>query len=173
MADTFVKIATVTVGSGGAANITFSSIPSTYTDIQLFLSARSTGGTTQDYAAVQFNASGGTAYSDKRLEGTGSSASVASDSSQNVIYSAYVATGSTATSSIFGNTSFYIPNYSGATNKSVSIDGVTENNGTVAYQTLTAALWANTSAITQVVFTLGNGNFAQYSTATLYGISKS
>ena len=33
MADTFVKIATVTVGSGGAATIDFSSIPSTYTDL--------------------------------------------------------------------------------------------------------------------------------------------
>ena len=59
----------IVVGSGGASSVTFSSIPSTYTDIQLFLSGRSTGGTTQDYVAVQFNASGGTAYSDKRFEG--------------------------------------------------------------------------------------------------------
>ena len=163
----------IVVGSGGASSVTFSSIPSTYTDIQLFLSSRSTGGTTQDYVAVQFNASGGTAYSDKRLEGTGSSAGSTSDTSQNVIYSAYVATGSTATASTFGNTSFYIPNYAGSSNKSVSIDGVTENNGTVAYATLTAALWANSAAITQIVFTLGNGNFAQYSTFYLYGISNS
>ena len=163
----------IVVGSGSASNLTFTSIPATYTDLQLVISARSTGGSTQDYVAVQFNASGGTAYSDKRLEGSGSSAGSTSDSSQNVNYSAYVAVGSSATTSTFGNTSYYISNYAGSTNKSLSIDGVTENNGTTAYATLTAGLWANTSAINQIVLTLGNGNFAQYSTAYLYGISNS
>jgi hypothetical protein len=173
MANTYVLIASNTVGAGGASSVTFSSIPSTYTDLQVVMSARSSGGTTQDYVAVQFNGSGGTAYSDRRLEGTGSSASSTSDSSQNVIYSAYVVPGSTATSSTFSNTSFYIPNYSSSNNKSVSIDGVTENNGTVAYATLTAALWANSAAINQIAFTLGNGNFVQYSTLYLYGIKNS
>lgn len=170
MALQLFKIASTTVGSGGTGTITFSNIPQGYTDLQVVLSARSTGGTTQDYVAVQFNASGGTAYSDRRLEGAGSAASSTSDTSQNVIYSAYVAVGSTATANTFSNVSYYIPNYTGSNNKSVSIDGVTENNATTAYTTLTAGLWANTSAITQIAFTLGNGNFAQYSTATLYGI---
>ena len=41
MANTYVKIATVTVGSGGAANMTFSSIVGTYTDLAIKISARS------------------------------------------------------------------------------------------------------------------------------------
>lgn len=173
MPDTFIKIASVTVGSGGASSISFNSIPSSYTDLNLVLSARSSGSSTSvDYVAIQFNSSGGTAYSDRRLEGTGSAASSTLDTNQNVIYSAWIVNGNASTSSVFGNASIYIPNYAGSNYKSVSIDGVTENNATGAYATLTAGLWANTSAITSIALTLGNGNFVQYSTATLYGIKK-
>ena len=38
---TMTPIQTVTVGSGGAANITFSNIPQTYTDLVIKISARS------------------------------------------------------------------------------------------------------------------------------------
>ena len=40
MATTYKAISTVTVGSGGAASITFSSIPATYTDLVLKISGR-------------------------------------------------------------------------------------------------------------------------------------
>jgi hypothetical protein len=40
MALTYTAIKTVTVGSGGAANIDFTSIPQTYTDLVLKVSAR-------------------------------------------------------------------------------------------------------------------------------------
>jgi hypothetical protein len=66
----------------------------------------------------------------------------------------------------------YIPNYAGSSNKSVSIDSVTENNATGAYSGLTAALFASTAAITSFGISTGS-NFVQYSTATLYGIKNS
>jgi hypothetical protein len=81
-----------------------------------------------------------------------------------------MATGSSATASTFGSGLIYIPNYAGSTNKSYLTDWVTENNATAAYAGFTAGLLSNTAAITDVTLT---GSFVQYSTATLYGISKS
>ena len=82
--------------------------------------------------------------------------------------------GTDSTANTFANGEFYIPNYAGSTNKSVSADGVTENNATAARATLTAGLWSNTAAINQItLLPIAGGTFAQYSTATLYGISNS
>jgi hypothetical protein len=53
----------------------------------------------------------------------------------------------TATANTFGNTEFYIPNYTSSNYKSFSVDGVTENNATAAFA-LYAGLWSNTAAIT-------------------------
>jgi hypothetical protein len=76
-----------------------------------------------------------------------------------------------ATSNTFGNGEFYIPNYAGATNKSASNDGVSENNGTTAYAGLAANLWSNTAAINRVTFTPDAGSdFVQHSTIYLYGV---
>ena len=52
-------------------------------------------------------------------------------------------------------------------------DAVTENNGTAAIASFFATQWADTSAITSLSLVFGTGNFAQYSTATLYGIKNS
>ena len=42
MASTYIPIATVTVGSGGATNIEFTSIPNTYTNLIILTSLRGT-----------------------------------------------------------------------------------------------------------------------------------
>jgi hypothetical protein len=81
--------------------------------------------------------------------------------------------GNGATASTFGNGEVYIPNYAGSTNKSMSADGVSENNGTEAYTDLIANLWSNTSAITSILLYPDSGTWQQYSTATLYGIKNS
>jgi len=76
------------------------------------------------------------------------------------------------TASTFGNAEIYLPNYAGNTNKSASIDMVSEQNATSTYMGLVAPLWSNTAAITSITLTGASGNLAQYSTATLYGIKK-
>lgn len=171
MANTYVAIATVTVGAGGASNITFSSIPQIYTDLILKFSTRCATGGAADVAATLNNDSGSN-YPYRRLQGNGSSAS-----SGNGTYTAMVAgssTGSTDTANTFANSELYIPNYISSNYKSGSTDAVTENNATTAYATLQAGLWNNTSAITSIsLFNTGGQNFAQYSTATLYGIKNS
>jgi len=163
---TMVKIETVTVGSGGAANIEFTNIPQTYTDLYIVTSARSTRAFTVDDLAIQFNGSTSN-LSNRRLLGDGGS--VYSDSATDI---RGVADGDSATASTFGNTSFYIPNYTSSNNKSVSVDGVAENNATGSYMWFVAGLWSNTAAITSIKLVPNNGTLKQYSTATLYGISR-
>jgi hypothetical protein len=176
MAATFTKIATVTVGSGGASSIDFSSIPATYSDLCLKFSLRTNNtGSTYDEMKLTFNNSGGTAYSERVLYGTGAAAGSASRSSQ--AYNQYgIVDADGATASTFGNGEIYVPNYAGNTNKSYSLDSVQETNATTAYIYLDAGLWANTSAITQITLTPVNGTspkYMQYSTAYLYGIKNS
>lgn len=179
MANTYVAIATITVGSGGSSTIDFTSIPSTYTDLVLKISGRSSSSTTaEDYVMIYFNGST-TGYSVKRLYGTGSG--TGSDSVSNKsggtagsrILAGVISAG-TSTASTFGSVDIYIPNYSSSSNKSVLGDGVSENNDTFAIAQLSAGLWSNTAAINQITVDLYfSGNFTQYSTATLYGIKNS
>jgi hypothetical protein len=161
------KIASVEVGSAGASTIAFSSIPAGYTDLKVVLSTRTNyAGFLDLNMFLNGNASSG--YSWRRLNGDGGSATSTNSTSAGVIPSATL--GTTSTANTFANTEVYIPNYTSTTSKSVSIDGVTENNATASYQIFTAGLSTLSTAITSVSFGLGAGSFVQYSTATLYGI---
>ena len=168
MATTFVKIATVTVGAGGASTMSFSSIPSTYTDLQLLISAR--GSNTNYWAALSLNGSSAN-FTLKNAQGTGSNAYSNADTTNAL---SFHQDSSAMTANTFASTSFYIPNYTSSNYKSISNETVQETNATEAYAELTAMLWSNTAAINSITLTSGGGgNFVQYSTATLYGISKS
>jgi hypothetical protein len=163
---TYKKIASVTVGAGGAASISFTSIPSTYTDLIIQMSARVSSGSD---GTLYFDFNSSTAnFSWRRLLGDGTSATSNSGSSNAV----GVINRADWTASTFSNNSIYIPNYAGSTNKSFSVDAVLENNATATVQGFWAGLWSNTAAITSITFT-NAANFAEYSTAVLYGISKS
>ena len=170
MANTYVKIASVTVGSGGASTVDFTSIPSTYTDLLVRVSARktTTGGSNLQ---LQFNGST-TTYTQRTIIGNGSTIASYNDASE--IGFMYVTT-SSETANTFNSTDIYLPNYAGSNNKSVSIDSVTENNASSANATLTAALWSTSAAINRVYLQIANGGgvFAQHSTVTLYGIKNS
>lgn len=159
-------ISTVTVGAGGAASIDFTSIPGTYTDLMLVYSLRGAGGGGTDWqdCKVQFNGVT-TGYSNRGLYGTGSAAGSNTETTITLR-----AGGPSNTANTFGNGSLYIPNYAGSTQKSVSIDNVGENNGTVAVQFLTAGLSTSTSAISSLSIIPLSGTIVQYSTTSLYGI---
>jgi hypothetical protein len=172
MANTYVKIASVSVGSGGQASMDFNSIPATYTDLLIKISTRIVA--TSDFPALvlRFNGSSAANYSTRWLLGSGSAASSGSSSAGTSMRLGNT-DGSLQTASTFGNFEVYIPNYAGSTNKSVSVDAVSENNATAGYQNLVAGLWSNTAAITSIsLLEITPLNIAQYSTATLYGIKK-
>jgi hypothetical protein len=167
MPNTFTLIASSTVGSGGAASIDFTSIPSTYTDLLIKISVRS------DYAArsntVQLNINGSAiSFTSKDLYGSGSAAASFSGTVGIGAVSA-----AASTSNTFANSEVYIPNYAGSNNKSYSVDSVQEDNQTEAYADLVAGLLSNTAAITSLSIKSNVGSFVQYSTAYLYGIVKS
>jgi len=159
------KISTVTVGAGGAASIDFTSIPGTYTDLMLVVSARSSSTGIQPTLTINGSSA---SQSNRFLFGDGAGVTSSTASS---IWS--FVSGSTFTANTFGSTTFYFPNYAGATNKSISIDTVSENNGTSSYADISAALWSSTAAITSLsVVAQASNSLVQYSTATLYGITK-
>ena len=170
MATTYVKIATVTVGSGGSAAMDFTSIPSTYTDLLVKISARTATASVNDNVSIRPNGNT-TNRTARRLYGTGASA--LSDSLTDIVVGNIA--GANATANTFGNAEFYLPNYAGSTNKSFSTDGANESNtGSGVYMSMVAGLWSSSAAITSLnLYTESGSNFVQYSTATLYGISKS
>lgn len=164
---TFTLISSVTVGSGGAATMSFTSIPATYTDLLVRVSARNTT-TSGSGLNMRFNSISST-YSGKYLEGDGAAAS--SGSTTTSYFAAGNVNTSNNTANTFASTDVYIPNYAGSNNKSGSVESVYENNATTAYVTMIAGLLSNTAAITQIDITPSANTFAQYSTAYLYGIS--
>lgn len=167
---TYNLIATVEVGSGGASSITFSDIPQTYTDLQMVISARQStaGGTT---VAMKFNGSSAS-YSNKNVLAVPSGAI----SEQTITTSTNVGFLPEAvnyTANVFSNQGVYISNYAGSTYKSVCTDSCMENNSSTIYFGLFNGLWSSTAAITSIQLTTENGNFMQYSSASLYGIKNS
>ena len=171
MATTYEAIATVTVGSGGAASIDFTSIPGTFTDLAILLSGRidATFGNAWYDTYLKVNSTAGTT---RDLYGTGSSVASATDAGEIRILGV---PSSGATASTFSNALIYITNYASSTTyKSISIDSVSENNATASMAQLGAGLYSSNTAITSLSLDpYSTGNFTQYSTATLYGIKNS
>jgi hypothetical protein len=171
MPNTYTLIASNTVGSGGAASVTFSSIPSTYTDLLIKTSARDNrAGQLDSEMYLTFNG-GSSNLTSRSLYGSGASAGSTSSASQIPL----TVVSAAATANTFSNGEMCIPNYTSSNYKSMSIDSVDESNtGTGVYAFLVAGLWSNTAAITSMTFTpFGGNSFVQYSSFYLYGIKNS
>jgi hypothetical protein len=169
MANTYTLINSTTVGSGGTSSVTFSSIPATYTDLLLRISARDSQSQVYGNPLIQFNGSS-SGYTGKGIQGSGSAA-ISWNSSGTAI--GYIdADGNTATTNTFGSIDVYIPNYLSSNYKSISIDGAAETNGTTVYMDMAAWLWSNTAAINSIVVS-DTYTILQYSSFYLYGISNS
>ena len=164
-------IQTVTVGSGGASSITFSSIPATYTDLLLVVSPKlSFAALTASMGVFLNSAAADTNY--RYLRGTGSAANSAADTGRQDFYIGE-APANSSTANTFGLFQVYIPNYAGSQQKTMSSEGIHENNSTTAYQFVSAGLCTKTAAITSLTvrgFEGTSGNLVEYSSASLYGI---
>lgn len=168
MALTYVAIATVTVGSGGAATMEFTSIPGTYTDLAVLTSLRCARSNFYSQAQIYFNGSTSNHSIRYLLYDYPSTPS----SGSNTVPAYWYPPAATATANTFTNDFIYIANYAGSNNKSYSIDAVPENNNANNYLAgLWAGLWSNSAAITSITIDSPiSDTFVQYSTATLYGI---
>ena len=170
MPNTYTLIASSTVGSGGAASISFSSIPQTYTDLVVKLSVRSTAATNNTNILMSFNGSSAN-FTMRNLVSEGGTARSYTQAAYGNNATGY-SPGASSTASTFSNSEFYLANYTSSNNKSISVDAVNDYNATPGYLWLGANLWSSSSAITSLGFTLDSGNFAEFSTAYLYVIAK-
>jgi len=156
-------VSTITVGSGGAASIEFTGIAGDGKDLLLLISGRNSlgnfgspleiNGSTANQSGIYLRGTGATTNN-------GTSTAVLGFINPN-----------TYTANTFGNSSVYISNYAAATAKSVSHDGVVENNATAGYLEIGAYLWDNTAAITSLLLYTFEGIYLEHSTASLYIIS--
>ena len=159
-------IETIELGSS-QSSITFSSIPQDYDDLVLKISGRGDRADVNSEFVINFNGTSAN-LSNVVLFGRGDSVASASNTSFHALIS-----GSNSTTDTFGSVSFYISNYKASQAKSVSIDSVSENNATSAFQVINAVLWNDTAAVTSITLNQGFGssNFLTGSSFSLYGIT--
>ena len=166
MANTYTLIEAKTLTTT-VASTTFSSIPQTYTDLLVKVSSRGTGGIN-----IYLNSTTpGNQYSEKRISAY--SGSVSSDTGNTGISITISGAATSYTTNTFSNTEIYIPNYTSSNYKSVSAEGIGENNSTTNAMQMTAGLRSNTAAVTSVILESYEGNFVSDSTFYLYGIKNS
>ena len=172
MANTYELIASSTVGSGGTSSINFTSIPSTYTDLIVSVSIRTTRPSIIDYGAIRFNSDSGSNYSALYVYGFGTGGLTSgTNGNPTSLEIPNVLDGNSATANTFCNLEIYIPNYAGSNQKVVGFEGVSENYDTNAITLIQAGKWSGTSAITSMSIYSANGfDLMQYSTAYLYGV---
>lgn len=171
--NTFTKIlSTITVGSGGSANIEFTSIPNTYTDLCILTSTRCNIADIGENIAMQFNNDTGSNYNWIRMYADGTQTYSDKDNPVTRILSGF-SNGATSTANTFSSQRIYISNYASSNYKAVSMESVGEANTTGTLMMMMAGLWNSSSAISSIkLYFPGSTQFSQYSTATLYGILK-
>jgi hypothetical protein len=156
--------------TASAASVTFSSIPATYTDLVLRVSARDDSATVQQQFLLRLNGDTSSLYSITYLEGNGSAASSGNQAASYIGRTPVV--GASATSNTFNNAEFYIPSYTAAQNKPISVFGASETNATAAQIDAIAGLYRSSTAISSLTaLCAGAAQFVSGSSFYLYGIS--
>jgi hypothetical protein len=156
------SIATTTV-STAVSSITFSSIPSTYTHLQVRVAARAD---VDDDLRFRLNGDTGTNYSRHLIFGNGSTAGTGSG-----VSSAVGSVGAiNNTANVFSVAVMDILDYTN-TNKyttSRTLNGYDANGSGIVMLYSTA--WMNTAAVTSITLFPQSSSFQQYSSIALYGI---
>ena len=173
MANTFVNIASTTT-SGSAGSVVFSSIPSTYTDLLIRGSARSTwSGQLRDYLGVSIGSGGSGTYSETYLQSNASTVTTGRTSNTTGLGLNSVIPAPTSTSNSFGFWEIYIPSYASTQFKQILINSVQETVGTVAWIVGESNFLRSTTSISSITLIPTNGAFVDGSNFYLYGIKNS
>lgn len=160
---TYTPIATQTLASA-AYTVTFSSIPSTYTDLVLVINAATTANTKNP--VFRYNSDTGTNYSSTELYGDGSSVGSVRQTSVNAIYGGAVGISG-------GNESIIICNIQNYANTTAYKTALIKTSAKFNSIDVVVGVWRNTAAINSIdILTLSSGqNWSIGSTFTLYGIA--
>jgi len=175
VASSYESIATVTL-STSASSISFSSISGSYSHLQVRGILKSTNtGSVLNPLYVQFNSDTTSNYSYHNLYGYNGSAAANGAASQTSIYPAFIPLGDAAVAGMFGAIIIDIPDYKNTnkykTLKAFSGMDLNFTNSWPSALVFGSGNWRSSSAITSIQFTTSGGNFAQYSSLALYGIS--
>lgn len=154
---TYTSITTTTLGST-TTTYTFSSIPSTYTDLIIIVNSL---GTSSSGIDVQFNGDTANNYSWTLLSGDGTSAT-----STRVLNTGALNLGVTHSASPSTNI-IQVMNYSNTTTYKTAFARI--NSATLGFTSFRLGTWRNTAAINSISLT--GGSFAAGTTLTLYGIT--
>jgi hypothetical protein len=154
--NTYTQIASTTLGTA-TANVTFSSIPATYTDLVLVVNGSATSNNT---AYMQFNGDTATNYSATQIYGTGSAAGSNRQTSSNFMWLGEFYTNSTLV--------VQIPNYANTTTYKNQLCRTSTPSG---YVHAIIGMWRSTAAITSFTTTVTSTTYASGTTFNLYGIS--
>ena len=177
----YESIATVSVGGGGAANVQFTSIPATYTHLQIrYLAKSNRASYSIEGFVVQFNGVTSAVYSAHRVFGTGSLANSDAGSSLSSINVSMGVVGS-GPSDTFGVGVIDILDYANTSKyKTMRCLVGSDVNGTFGtgsyggYVGLASGLFQSTNAISSLTIAPESGTlFNQYSQFALYGIKGS
>lgn len=158
---TEVALATTTLSSA-ASSITFSSIPSTYTDLRLVVVTRPSA----NFPGLRcrINSDSSTLYSYTQLTGTGSIAESVRSSGNDFFH---LSSQSTNAQFLLSITNFF--NYAGSTNKTMLQEVSYDRNGSGTVQR-TVHLYRSTNSISSLYLYTSSDSFDTGTTATLYGI---
>lgn len=153
--------------SATTASVTFSNIPTTFTDLAIVLNGgNSRAGSASDSLTIRFNGDTGSNYSNTNLFGNGSTATSTRNTSATTMRIGDVAG---STSGLNSTSIINILNYSNPTTFKTAL-----GRGNVSQSEVSArvGLWRNTSPITSVTVLAQEGvaNWTVGTTFTLYGI---
>ena len=153
----------VSVGSGGAANIEFTSIPATYTHLQVrVLHANSTAGNGFDVQLNNDSTSGRYTIHAMLADGSGISTATNGSTSFGRLYSS---------NTTFGPAIIDIVNYAN-TNKTKTVRALCGwDSQSAGVLSLSHFLYTQTTAVSSIkCFPSGGANWSQYTHFALYGI---
>ena len=164
--ETMTKLSTVTVGAGGSSTVSFTNIPQGYTDLKFIFSAQGTYASAAfDGVYLSFNGS------TDNFTGKYTQAITPSTPTSGSLGRYVGAFPTTTLTSKFGSAELYISGYSSNKYKMYTADAVTGGySSNQALLEFINATWSNPAPVTSVSFAFLSGNFAQYSTVTMYGI---
>lgn len=166
MAATYTPIASITLGTA-ADSVTFSSIPSTYTDLVVIASVGNA--TTSSNMLLRFNSDTATNYSNTTMLGSGTATTSNRYSNQSAIY--LIERMEIAdTASTYSASTININNYSNTTTYKSTLSRSNTPNGGTPGTDLVMGLWRSTAAITSIALSVNTGSFTVGSTFNLYGI---
>jgi hypothetical protein len=169
----FNSIATTTLNTS-TTTITFNSIPSTYTHLQIRGIARTDRSDgNQDALKIRYNSDTGNNYTIHYLLGNGGSASANGTTPSSANFADGI-TNSVSAANSFGAFVVDILDYAN-TNKYKTVRAFSaREDGSAGAVWFESGLWINTNAITSITITPNTGpNFVQYSHFALYGIKGS